>query len=245
MLLAIREKSQGWFAYAIVIFITIPFALWGIQSYLGGGTDPVAAKVNGEEITQRELEQQVREYRDNLRSRLGASYRPELFDDAVLRQQVTESMINDRVLQTAAEDWNLRASDDLVRLYIRSIPAFQTNDQFDMNTYNVTLRNQGMSQAMFEERVRKQLVMDQFRNGISNSAFATQYQLTGLARLRDQQRELSYFVVAADKLGKDVELTEEELKQFYQSNSSRYMVPERLKVEYLFWTPKWWVARYR
>jgi peptidyl-prolyl cis-trans isomerase D len=238
MLLAIREKSQGWFAYAIVIFITIPFALWGIQSYLGGGTDPVAATVNGEEITQRDLEQQVGEYRDNMRSRLGASYRPELFDDAVLRQQVTERMINDQVLQAAAEDWNLRVSDDLVRLYIQSIPAFQSNNHFDMNTYNVTLRNQGMSQAMFEQRVRQQLVMDQFRNGISNSAFTTQHQLTGLARLRDQQRELNYFVVAADRLGKDVETTEEELKQFYQSNSSRYMVPERVKVEYLLLDPE-------
>jgi peptidyl-prolyl cis-trans isomerase D len=238
MLLAIREKSQGWFAYAIVIFIAIPFALWGIQSYLGGGTDPVAATVNGEEITQRDLEQQVGEYRDNMRSRLGASYRPELFDDAVLRQQVTERMINDQVLQAAAEDWNLRVSDDLVRLYIQSIPAFQSNNHFDMNTYNVTLRNQGMSQAMFEQRVRQQLVMDQFRNGISNSAFTTQHQLTGLARLRDQQRELNYFVVAADRLGKDVETTEEELKQFYQSNSSRYMVPERVKVEYLLLDPE-------
>lgn len=238
MLLAIREKSQGWFAYAIVIFITIPFALWGIGSYLGGGTDPVAATVNGEEITQRALEQQVREYRDNMRSRLGASYRPEMFDDAVLRQQVTERMINDRVLQAAAEDWNLRASDELVKLYIRSIPAFQSDGQFDMNTYNVLLRNQGMSQAMFEASVREQLVMDQFRNGISNSAFTTQYHVTELAKLRDQQRELSYFVVAADKLGKDVELTEEELKQFYQSNSSRFMVPERLKVEYLLLDPE-------
>jgi len=238
MLQAIREKSQGWFAYAIVIFITIPFALWGIGSYLGGGTDPVAATVNGGEITQRDLDQQVREFRDNMRSRLGASYRPELFDDAVLRKQVTERMINDKVLQDAANDWNLRVSDELVRVYIRSIPAFQSNGRFDMNTYNVTIRNQGMSQGMFEERVRQQLVMDQFRNGINHSAFTTTHQLIELARLRDQQRELSYFVLAADKLGKEVEMTEEELKQFYQSNTSRYLVPERVKVEYLMLDPE-------
>ncbi len=238
MLLAIREKSQGWFAYAIVTFITIPFALWGVSSYFTGGSNPVAASVNGVEITQRDLDRQVREYRDDMRTVLGASYRPELFDDAILRQQVTERMINDRVLQAAAKDWNLRASDDLIRFYIRSLPAFQSNGQFNMNTYNVTLRNQGMSQAMFEERVRRQLVMDQFRNGVSNSAFTTQHQLSVLARLRDQQRELSYFVVAADKLGKDVEMTEEELEQFYLSNSRRYVVPERLKVEYLLLDPE-------
>ncbi len=238
MLLAIREKSQGWFAYAIVIFITIPFALWGIGSYLGGGSDLVAVTVNGEEVPQRELEQQLREFRDNMRTRLGASYRPDLFDDAVLRKQVLERMINDRVLQDAAEDWGLRVSDDLVRAYIRSIPAFRSNGRFDMNTYDVTIRNQGMSQGMFEERVRRQLVMDQFRNGVSNSAFTTRHQMAELARLRDQQRELSYFVVAADKLGKNVEMTDEELKQFYQSNTSRYLLAERVKVEYLLLDPE-------
>jgi peptidyl-prolyl cis-trans isomerase D len=31
MLQAIREKAQGWIAWAIVILISIPFALWGIQ----------------------------------------------------------------------------------------------------------------------------------------------------------------------------------------------------------------------
>lgn len=238
MLLAIREKSQGWIAYAIVIFITIPFALWGIQSYLGVGSEQVAATVDGAEITQRDVERQVREYRNDMRSVLGESYRPELFDEAVLRRQMAERMINERVLQAAAKDWNLRVSDDLVRLYIRSLPAFQSNGQFDINIYDVTLRNQGMSQAMFEAKVRQQLVMDQFRNGVINSAFTTRYQMAELARLRDQQRELSYFVVEADKLGTDVEMTEEELNQFYQTNSSKYLVPERVRVEYLLLDPE-------
>ncbi|MDP6489078.1 MAG: SurA N-terminal domain-containing protein, partial [SAR324 cluster bacterium] len=36
MLSSIRNKSKGWIAYLIVGLITIPFALFGIQSYLGG-----------------------------------------------------------------------------------------------------------------------------------------------------------------------------------------------------------------
>ena len=35
MLLAIRDKAHGWIAWVIVILISIPFALWGIQEYLG------------------------------------------------------------------------------------------------------------------------------------------------------------------------------------------------------------------
>ena len=47
MLQAIRERAQGWIAWLIVILISIPFALWGIQSYTGFGGEPEAAIVNG------------------------------------------------------------------------------------------------------------------------------------------------------------------------------------------------------
>jgi hypothetical protein len=55
MLQEIKERAQGWVAWAIVILISIPFALWGIQSYLGVGGEPVVAKVGGTEITERQF----------------------------------------------------------------------------------------------------------------------------------------------------------------------------------------------
>ena len=50
MLQTIRERAQGWIAWLIVILISIPFALWGIQSYLGVGGEPIAATVNGIDV---------------------------------------------------------------------------------------------------------------------------------------------------------------------------------------------------
>ena len=36
MLHFIRERAQGWVAWFIVGLITIPFALWGVNSYITG-----------------------------------------------------------------------------------------------------------------------------------------------------------------------------------------------------------------
>ena len=237
MLLAIREKAQGWFAWLIVAFISIPFALWGIQSYLGVEANPAAAKVNGEEISQRRLEQQVREVRDNLRNRLGASYRPELFNDAMLREQALDQMINTQVLSETAEQWKMRAGDDFVRAYIRTIPAFQNNGRFDVSAYNIAVRNQGLSQRGFEESLRKDLIMSQMRNGIQESAFYTNKEADTLIRLRDQEREISYFTIPAESFGADINVQDDELQQYYERNSAKYMVPERVKVEYLLLDP--------
>ena len=237
MLLAIRERAQGWFAWLIVGFITIPFALWGIQSYLGVSSDPVAVSVDGSEITQRQLEQEVRQFRDRLRNQLGKAYRPELFDDKMLRQQVMEQMINDRVLSETADDWNLRISDEFVRQYIQSIPYFQSNGHFNVQAYNTAVRNQGMSQRGFEESVRQDLVMQQLRSGIAGTAIATDFELNESIRLRDQERELSYLLISGEKLTGDFQPGDEDLKNYYESHAQTYMVPERVKVEYILLSP--------
>ncbi len=238
MLLAIREKAQGWFAWLIVGFITIPFALWGIQSYLGVSSDPVAVSVDGKEITERQIEQRVRQFRDRLRTQLGKAYRPELFDDKVLRKQVIEQMINDAVLSGTADDWKLRISDDFVRQYIQSIPAFQTNGRFNVQAYNTLIRNQGMSQRGFEEEVRGDLVMEQLKYGISGSAFATDREVDDSIRLKDQERELSWLLVSGSKLAGDYQPSDEEIKAYYEEHQSKYMVPERVKLEYLLLSPE-------
>ncbi|BAO43661.1 SurA N-terminal domain-containing protein [Thiolapillus brandeum] len=238
MLLAIREKAQGWFAWLIVGFITIPFALWGIQSYLGVSSDPAAANVDGKEITQRQVEQGVRDFRNRLRNQLGKAYRPELFKDEMLRKQVMEQLINDAVLSQTAEDWKLRISDNFVRQYIQSIPSFQTNGKFNVQAYNTLIRNQGMSQRSFEEEVRGDLVMEQMRYGISDSAFATDKEVNDSIRLKDQERELAYLTVSGRKLAGDYAPTEEELDAYYKEHVKKYMVPERVKLEYLLLSPE-------
>lgn len=238
MLLAIREKAQGWVAWLIVGFISIPFALWGIQSYLDVGSDPVAVTVDGQDITERDVEQRVRQMRNRLRTQLGAAYRPELLDDKRLRQQVIEQIINESVLREAASDWNLRMSDDFVRQYIRSIPYFQSNGRFNVDAYNIAVRNQGMSQREFEQGVRQDLLMEQLRNGVVNSALVTDHELNETIRLRDQERELAYLVIDGEKLLADYQPSEDELSKYYNEHAAAYRVPERVRIEYLLIDPK-------
>ena len=77
MLQTIRERAQGWIAWVIVILISVPFALWGIQSYLGESGEPVAATVNGVEIATRDLDRRVQNVQFELRNRLGAEKQPQ------------------------------------------------------------------------------------------------------------------------------------------------------------------------
>ncbi|MEW8029893.1 MAG: SurA N-terminal domain-containing protein [Candidatus Thiodiazotropha sp.] len=233
MLQVIRDKAQGWIAWAIVILISIPFALWGIQSYLGVGSEPVAATVNGAEITERTLDSQYQRFRQQLRDQLGAAYRPEMFDDTRMRKEVLNRLIRDELVQQTSNMMGLRAGSSMIQATILSMPTFQKDGRYDQQTYERALRLQGISPAGFEDRVRRALVAEQLSQAVQAGSFVTPKELNESQRLLKQTREFSYFVVPAGDFKLSDELSDDEIKAYYEANQSAFISPEKVKVEYI------------
>ncbi|MEL6710557.1 MAG: SurA N-terminal domain-containing protein, partial [Pseudomonadota bacterium] len=162
MLQAIRHRARGWVAWVIIILISIPFALFGIQEYFGVSSDPVVAVVEGTDIKQSELERRLRDFRETMRRLLGENYRADLLDVIRLSQRVLETIVDEKALQQATTDWNMQPTDAQVRELIQSIPAFQLEGAFNAGLYRTSLRNQGVTSAFFEQQVRQDIVLRQF-----------------------------------------------------------------------------------
>lgn len=233
MLQAIRERAQGWIAWLIVGLISVPFALWGIQSYVGVNAEPIAATVDGVEITQRDLDQRFQRTRTELRERLGASYRPELFDDNQLRREVLDDMIREHLVLETSRTLGMRASDQEVRLTVLSDPSFQTAGRFDKGVYETRLRQAGMVPAQFEDRLRQRLLATQLARALVASEVVTDRELNEALRLTGQKRDLSYLTLPAAAFGSDEPIAEEEIARYFEANADRFQDPEQVKVEYL------------
>jgi peptidyl-prolyl cis-trans isomerase D len=233
MLQAIREKAQGWIAWAIVILITIPFALWGIQEYLGAGSETTVAQVDGQQITEQALVDQTRQTRDKLRANLGASYRADLFSEDMLRAQTLDRMINERLLEKTIADWGMRASDQMVVNAIRDERSFQKAGKFSHELYRTVLSNNAMTEASFEASVRHSLTLQQLQAGVAYSAFATNSQVAQLQRLRDQKRTLSYAVIPVAGPLATIKPDDKAVEDYYQAHARQYQLPERVKLDYL------------
>jgi peptidyl-prolyl cis-trans isomerase D len=233
MLQTIRERAQGWIAWAIVILISIPFALWGIQSYLGVGSEPVVATVNGVEITEREFDSRYHEARLRLRERLGAAYRPELFEEKTMRRQVLETMIQDTLLLQVAHDLGLRASDQELREAIRTYPAFQKDGRFDKATYERMLELQGMRPTQYEDNLRQGLVRTQLSRAVVASELVTEVELKEAVRLQRQERRVKFVRVPRAAFINEEPIPDAELRAYYEANLNRFQTPERVRVRYV------------
>ena len=237
MLMSIREKAQGWIAWVIVILISIPFALFGIQEYLGADSDPVVAEVAGVDIKRSQLDEQLRELRQNMRDRLGSAYRAEMFEGPLVERQTLGRMLTQAVVEEAAADWNLRASDQQVVNYIHQIPGLQTDGRFDQALYESAVRSRGMSSAGFEELVRQEIVLQQFQAGVMDSAWETQSTLRERVRLNEQKRDVDVVVFKAADFKDPAKLSQQQIADFYEKNKSNYVVPERVKLSYVRLSP--------
>ena len=233
MLMTIRDKAQGWIAWVIVILISIPFALWGIQEYLGVGAEKVIVKVDDREITEREVEQAAFDLRNNLRQRLGQQYDADMFPESMLRERVLDSIIRDSLIQQATVDLGLRVGDAAVSQTILSVPAFQVAGQFNQEAYQRAVSLQGMTQAAFEERLRNSLTLQQLESVVQSSAFVTPQMVADYQQLNNQQRKVRYLTMTTANLDKPAMPSEEEIQAYYDKNQQAFMAPERVKLDYI------------
>jgi len=139
MLHFIRERAQGWLAWFIVGLITIPFALWGVNSYITGASDVVVATVNGERIKQREFQRSLQQFRDNIRQQMGDSYDPSSFDNAETKQSVLDGLIKQRLLYAANQAMGQRVTDTDISLAVQQTAAFKVDGQFNVELYKQLL----------------------------------------------------------------------------------------------------------
>lgn len=227
-----RIRNSRWLGYTIVAAISIPFALWGVQAYFQGADPQVAAKVNGEPIQERQVSQAVTSRRQQLQQRFDGQL-PDAFTDGMLRQQVLEQLITRELLRQRAEEAGLRVTDARVAAKIRQQEPFQRDGGFDREVYRQRLSQVGLSPEQYEERVRRGDQVQQLRNGVSESALLFDAEARLAARLGDEARRVAVVERTRDGLAQSVELTDEAIRSYYESNKERFETPRRVRVRYI------------
>ncbi|MDR0378710.1 MAG: SurA N-terminal domain-containing protein [Candidatus Accumulibacter sp.] len=214
--------------------ITLPFAFWGIESYIGNlGAGGDLASVGDTKITYPQFEQAVRERQDLLRQSLGETFRPDMMNSPQVRLSILNGLIDQRLLLLEAANKRLMASDPALRSLIVSIPAFQENGAFSQARYEAVLRAQGSSPAQFEARARQDLSLQQLLGTIDGAAFVSATQAETMLRIQAEERKFNEFRIAAAPFAKNLKIDLEVMRKFYDDNISHFEVPEQVKAEYV------------
>ncbi|WP_083250796.1 SurA N-terminal domain-containing protein [Acidihalobacter aeolianus] len=232
MLQTIRDRASGWFAYAIIFLISIPFALWGINHYLDGGGTQNVALVGGQPITIRTFERSYRQEQLRLSELFGGKL-PDNLDNKTIKQAVLRQLIQEAVLTENLVGSGYKISDKQLVRQIMGYPIFQVNGSFSNNKYHQVLADQGLSPANFENMLRKQLLIQQFQSGIYASAFTTKQQRGWVVKLLGEEREVGMMVIPTSKFINSIVVKPSEIKKYYQAHANQFMTNEKVNVSYI------------
>lgn len=227
MLQQIREKFTGTFALVILALIGIPFVFFGINYDFVGSN--FAAKVDGEEISAAYFEQQ---YRSEL------AQRPELANlTAAQRQQLRRSLLDrlvrDQLVRNYLGEHGYRIGDKQLTDLIQQEQQFQVDGQFDRKTYVDFLAVRGREPREFEESQRQFMREFQLRSSILASALVTPSEYRRYLNLAAEQRLVTLATLDEDVVADQIEVTDEQIQAFYDSNPSLFQLPESADVRYI------------
>lgn len=234
MLQAIRDGSKGLVAKIIVGLIIVTFALFGIESIvaLGGGED-APATVNGQEITEMQVQHSMQMQKRRLQAQLGENFDPAIFKEELIRQASVESLINEAIVVQAAKDAGIIFSASEIDKMIVNSPDFQVNGKFDRNQFDLVLRSAGFTRFTYRELLRTSLLASQIQNSWQASSFSTPYEAKLTAELESQTRDFSLATLSLDEVKQDTVISDEEISAYYNENANAFMTQEKVSVKYI------------
>jgi peptidyl-prolyl cis-trans isomerase D len=228
MLQAINDRIKGWLGALVIVMITIPFAFWGIESYLGTGNKQFAAVVNGEEIPVFQFENAYSSQLARLNQQFGSQLP---FSNEQIKALVLDQLIDALVLEETSYAAGYRVSDQNLKQKIATI--FTRDGVFDRDFFENVVASNGMTISQYEVRLRNELRVVQKQNAIVASAILPDAQVEQLAALQQQERDIRWIEFTIDTQSEDIVITDQDIDDFYNANIDRFMTPERVSVEYV------------
>ncbi len=232
MLDNIRSLAQGWVGKALLALITIPFALFGIDSYLSSAGNNVAvAEVGGNNISIQAYSEALK----NTRARLQAEGKVDQaqLDSPEVKALVLNQLINKQLLSDEVHHAKYAISDAQLSTFITGMPEFQKDGKFSQELYDQLLQQNHITPSRFEAGMRADLLAQQAQDGIARLGFISNTRADDAFKLANQQRVVTVSELKTKDFISQVKIDPVAVKAYYELHKDKLRVPEQVKIEFL------------
>jgi len=217
------------------LFLVIPFGLFGIDYYfkapIGGDT---IATVGSQRIGQQDFDNAIRRQTEQYRAQFGANFDATLMENPEMRRGVLDRLVGERLLAAGAQGSGIRIGDQQLAERIKGEAVFHdANGQFSRKNYEAIAKQEGLTPVGFDERLRENMRLSNYRDAIVETAFIPRATLDNFIRLSEQTREVSVVNIAPEPFLAKVKVGPEAVKEYYEAHKAEFTLPEQARVEYV------------
>lgn len=231
MLKILRNKKTAkkiWIALAILI---VPaFILWGSGSLIRTRPEPTyAGRIFGKKISFLEYKDALDAARNQAIIQFGENI------SEIEKALNLESLAWERLLLLyEAKKRKIKASDAEVVGSIKNYPFFQRKGKFDNAIYSEMLQYAFHTQArIFEEQTRQNLIISKLYKILTDNINLTEEEIKEAYRMSNEQISLYYIVSRHADFAKDINPSEEEVRDYFKKNPLKFKQPPSFNLEYV------------
>ena len=208
-----REGTDSSFMQIVLVAVAIAFVFW--YNPASGDKSQVVATVNGKSIRSMDFN---RAYRQAERRYEGALSKDE---EAQLREQVRQGLIESEVILQEARRMGLTISDTEVARQILTYGAFASESgEFENRIYVQSMKRLGYTTAEFEETIREDLLREKLRRLVFTGVTVSEPALRAAFSKNNTKLDLNYVRLRSKAFEADVDVDDATTSQWLQANGS-------------------------
>jgi peptidyl-prolyl cis-trans isomerase D len=223
----------------ILWFVILGLALGMLLFFVPGGNmggdaiDSSAATIDGNSISMREYLSANRKAFYRLRNSGKNSMNAEALKSE-LPQRVLFELVSGKIRENLAKKFGIEVTPTEVQRAVKAYPAFQYQGQFvGVENYKATLAQNNLTASEFEEGIHQQLLEKKLHDILTDSLDVSDRDLREEFSHTNQKIQVDYVLLKKDEYKKRVQLTEAELKTYFETHKDQYRIMERRRAQFL------------
>jgi peptidyl-prolyl cis-trans isomerase D len=224
-------------AIIIIVFVFYFGSMSGRQK-----ADAVAT-VDGKIITYLEYEKGYRELIDLYNRRAGGRLTEDMMKALNLKQQALDKLVYQAILMKKAQELNIKVTDEEIRSFISSLPAFQRNGVFDDRQYQQMLRYNKITPEDFENEQRKSLLIMKLEDLLQDGVHVSDEEVNSFFEAQTEKINVSFVRLGAGDFDGKVQASTSDLEKYLKEHSGDFRSPEQVQIKYLFFPARDFTAR--
>ncbi|MBF0378489.1 MAG: SurA N-terminal domain-containing protein [Desulfamplus sp.] len=240
MLRFMRENTGSWLIKIILGLIIVVFIFLGMGS-LGENRADQVANINDIPITMDEYNRSYQNTIEQIRQRFGGNISDELLKMFQVKKQAMDRLIEERLIAGETDKLDIQVTDKELQDSLLSIPAFQKDGVFDLQTYKMVLTANRLVPSTFETMQRQTLRQAKVTDLILNSVKVSDLEAREWYIQNNSEVAVDYVKFAQSSY--PVNPDESKIKEYYDKNKENYKSEPQLKVQYIGFTPDFYKSK--
>ncbi|TDQ57829.1 peptidylprolyl isomerase [Phaeovulum veldkampii] len=235
---ALRTKGKNTVVWVLMILLIFGLGGFGVTSFSGGQRS--IGRVGGSEIGLNDYARALRQEMSALSAQTG---KPVSMTDAVamgLDRAVQARLFSDAALDEQARRIGISVGDGAVRDQILSARGFQgMTGGFDREVYKMVLRDQGLTEAEFEAKLRAESARLILQGAVVGGVTTPKALSDSFTAFITETRSIAYAeLTEADVTGPLAEPTEADLRTHHTAHGADFTRPETRQISYVWLSPE-------